>query len=534
MARSADRSAESTIPGLLAARAAERPDDTALIGNDGDGGYVALTYAELHELSDRVGRRMRRALEDAGCDPSGQHVAWTFGNGQALVALVLYHAVAGIGAVNVPINPGASPAEVGEVLTRARVRLLVAPSAETASSADPGDAPPLVWAVDSLARLRRLAGAEGDAAGASPDVSPDAPSIVLFTSGTTGRSKGVVHSHRTALAAGRGWCEAFALRAGETYQSMFPIYAGAGLHFSWLACLRAGATYLVDEPRPTRASLDRIERYGSAVYAAVPSIYQYWLAEPLAEVDLSSLRLLDFGGSVMHRATIDALRAAVPGVDLVQTYGLTEAGPGGLYLPPELLDAHLGSIGTVGSGGLRFRVDAAAAPEDAVADGEGGVVGELQLAGPSLMLGYLDDPETTESVHDGEWMRTGDLVRVDREGFVYFVDRLKDLIIRGGFNISSIEVEEALLAHPEVRAAAAFGVPHATLGEVVGVALVPERPAGLDLGEVLEWARARLARVKVPARVVVLDELPVSAAGKVLKTTLRQDPGLVEWRSPSG
>lgn len=340
-----------------------------------------------------------------------------------------------------------------------------------------------------------------------------------------------MHSHLTALAAGAGWREAFDLTDSGVYQSMFPVYAGAGLHFSGLACLLAGATYVIDEPRPTAASLARIDQHRTTVYAAVPSVYQYWLAESLAGFDLSSSRLLDFGGSVMHRATIEALRAVLPGVGLVQTYGLTEAGPGGLYLPSEHLDTKLGSIGCVGSGGLRFRVDPHASPEDATdTDGTDGTVGELQFAGLSLMLGYLDDPDNTAQVFDGEWMRTGDLVRVDDDGFVYSLDRLKDLIIRGGFNISSIEVEEALLAHPDVRQVAAFGVPHDSLGEVVGAAIVPECAGELDLAELHRFAREQLARVKVPAWVVVLDELPVSAAGKALKSALRGHSGLVEWR----
>ena len=524
---SQDRPAE-TIPGLLELRAATHRDAVALIGNDGTGEYQQLSYRELLELSravaDRIAASARPQPEGAGAP-----VAWLYGNANALVAFVLYHAIASLGATNVPVNPASSSTEVADVVQRTAAGLLVAPRDGSGEASGLGC--PLL-PIDSLADLRAFA--QHDAAPAARrDVSPDDPSIVLFTSGTTGRSKGVVHSHRTALAAGAGWQEAFGLDDRDVYQSMFPVYAGAGLHFSGLACLLAGATYLVDEPRPTAGSLARIDRHRSTVYAAVPSIYQYWLAEPRSGVDLSSLRLLDFGGSVMHRSTIEALREWLPGVDLVQTYGLTEAGPGGLYLPPEQLDAKLGSIGSVGSGGLRFRVDEKAAPEDARPDGEGtgdGIVGELQVAGPSLMLGYLDDPENTAKVFDGEWMRTGDLVRVDEEGFVYFLDRLKDLIIRGGFNISSIEVEEALLAHPGIRQAAAFGVPHDSLGEVVGIALVPEGPHEPDLAEVRRFASERLARVKVPVWVVVLDELPLSAAGKPLKTALRGHSGLVEWK----
>lgn len=518
-----------SIGSLLAAQTDRRGDQVALIGDDGHGTYRALSYSELRALARALGQAIRIAVARAGVEASGARVAWSFDNRNALSAIVTYHAVAEIGAVNVPVNPASSQDEVAGILARANVSLLVGIRAVTELSTNSNATS---WTVDSFDDLREIVAAHRPDP-AEVEVGPEAPAIVLFTSGTTGRSKGVVHTHRTALAAGSGWREAFDLGASDVYQSMFPIYAGGGLHFSWLACLGAGATYLVDQARPTAASLQRVEQHRSTVYAGVPSIYEYWLAESLTYADLSSLRLLDFGGSVMRRSTIEALRAALPNVDLLQTYGLTEAGPGGLYLPPHLLDAHLGSVGCVGSGGLRFRVRPnALAPEHPAAAEvrpTDGVVGELQLAGPSLMLGYLDDPEGTASVFDGEWMHTGDLVRIDPEGFVYFLDRFKDLIVRGGFNIASVEVEEAVLAHPTVGLAAAFGVPHPTLGEVVGVALVPEGEQSIDLGALGRFLESRLARVKRPAYVVVLDALPVSTAGKVAKSALRKHPELVVW-----
>lgn len=508
-----------TIPHALERRAAQSPERVALIGNDGSGEYAPLTYAEVLALSSMVCTRL---VADHG-QLAGKHVLWLYGTSNPLVAFVLYHAIARAGAVNVPVNPASTAAEVDDLVHRTAAPIVIA-----APGAEFGPA-----AADRLVPLGDLAALRGYADNGLPSLPlpplrPEAPAVVLFTSGTTGRSKGVVHSHATALAAGAGWADAFELTGSDVYQSMFPVYAGAGLHFSGLACLLAGATYVIDEPRPTRESLARIERYGATVYAAVPSVYRYWLSESWAGLDLSSLRLLDFGGSVMHRSLIEALRDALPGVELVQTYGLTEAGPGGLHLPPRFLDVKLGSIGCIGSGGLQFRVDTASTGEEPPAGDEGDVVGELQLRGSSIMLGYLDDPVSTAAVFDGEWMRTGDLVRRDPDGFVFFVDRLKDLIIRGGFNISSLEVEEVLLQHPGVRQIAVFGLAHEALGEVVAAAIVPE--ADLDLTALRSFAEERLARVKVPARVVLVDELPVSAAGKVLKSSLRGRTDFVDWR----
>lgn len=513
-----DSLASLTIAELLQARARDLATHTALVGNDGHGKSRKLTYEELYRLSVGLGVQLERFVERT--EDHQPAIAWTYANSNALVAMVLHHAINTIGAVSVPINPASSATETRTILERTRAALLVGAS-DTLGHVHTSVP---TWPIDGLDDLGRF-GATNLLDRATCSSTPETPSVILFTSGTTGRSKGVVHSHGTALAAGEGWRTAFGLRQTDTYQSMFPIYSGAGLHFSSLACLIAGATYVIDEARPISASLARVEANRSTVYAAVPSIYQYWLAEEGTDRDLSSLRLLDFGGSVMHRTTIEALRSMLPGVALVQTYGLTEAGPGGLYLPPECLDRKLGSIGSVGSGGLKFRVDTGASTESE-SDDHAGVVGELQFSGPSVMLGYLDDPEGTRQVFDGDWLRTGDLVRVDPEGYVYFVDRLKDLIIRGGFNISSIEVEETLMACPGVGQVAAFGVPHDHLGEVVGVALVPSVDLHLDPAGFREYATRNLARVKTPAWVVIMDELPLSSAGKVLKSNLRSHPGL--------
>lgn len=507
-----------TLPALLAARAEAHPDRIALVGNDGTGDYRGLTYRELHDLAGRVAALIQSSVADRMTGPP--RIAWVYGNDAPLTAIVLFHAVAALGAVAVPVNPASTIPEIEEILERAAVSLVVAPRSTGLSAA--AGIPALVE-IDAYDELVAMA---ADREPVSGRVSATAPAVVLFTSGTTGRSKGVVHSQRSALAAGRGWSEAFRLQPDDVYQSTFPVYAGAGLHFNGIACLVAGCTYVIDEPRPTESSLRRIERYRATVYGAVPSIYLYWLSHDLGAYDLSSLRLLDFGGAVMHRSTIESLRAALPAVELIQSYGLTEAGPGGLYLPPDRLDAHLGSIGCIGSGGLRFRVVAEPEAPSGLTD----TVGELQFAGESLMLGYLDDPVSTDAVFDGEWMRTGDLVRLDEDGYVFFLDRMKDLIIRGGFNISSIEVEEAIVAHPAVRQAAVFGMPHERLGEIVAVAVVAEDAASLDLDDLRAYASERLARVKVPERIVVVDALPMSAAGKVLKAQLRSLAGLREWR----
>lgn len=515
---------EVNIPSLLEARAARHGDRTAIIANDGTGTYRSISFAELLDYADRVGSALASLLGPARDGSDRRRVCWMYSNSNGLMSMVLYHAVLRMGGVNVPINPGSSPEDAEQLIALVDAAIVVSPPGVLLAS----DGPAERLEIADFAELAAFgASAERGIPRRDPARAED-PAAILFTSGTTGRSKGVVHSHLSSMEAGRGWSEAFELTDADVYQAMYPAYAGAGLHFSGLACLLAGAVYLVDETRPTADSLGRVDTYRTTVYAAVPSIFQYWLLEDRTAYDLGTLRLLDFGGAVMHRSAIERLREFVPGADLIQTYGLTEAGPGGLYLPPESLDRKLGSIGSRATHGLRFRVDTTVAAESEAE--QSGEVGELQFAGTSIMLGYLDDPQGTAAVFDGEWLRTGDLVRIDDDGYVYFVDRLKDLIIRGGFNISSIEIEEALLRFPGVRDVAAFGYPHETLGEVVAIAVVMNDGVKLDLPEFRRFAQSSLARVKVPERIAVIPMMPLSAAGKVQKTALRTQADLVEWK----
>jgi acyl-CoA synthetase (AMP-forming)/AMP-acid ligase II len=203
----------------------------------------------------------------------------------------------------------------------------------------------------------------------------------------------------------------------------------------------------------------------------------------------------------------------------MQTYGLTEAGPGGLYLAEEYALAKLGSIGNRAAGhGTEFRVlrddGTEAGPDE---------TGELVLRGPAVMAGYFEDDTGTAAAFTGDgWLRSGDLVRVDAEGFVFHLDRLKDIIVRGGFNVASAEVEAVLLEHPDVLEAAVVGRPHERLGEDVHAVVVPRSGATVDVDALLAHCRSALADYKLPRTVEVRTEaLPRNASGKVLKRELR-------------
>jgi acyl-CoA synthetase (AMP-forming)/AMP-acid ligase II len=203
----------------------------------------------------------------------------------------------------------------------------------------------------------------------------------------------------------------------------------------------------------------------------------------------------------------------------MQTYGLTEAGPGGTYLPEELALRFLGSIGTRTAG----RFTQVRVVDDQGGDVGPGETGELVLRGASVRRGSHDDPDATRAAMPDGWLRTGDVVRVDVYGALYHLDRKKDIIIRGGFNVASVEVESVLLEHPAVLDAAVVGVPHARLGEAVAAHVVLRPGAVADADALVEHCRARLADFKVPSEVHVRDELPRNAGGKVRKHELRAE-----------
>ena len=502
-----------TIPAVLRARAAADPDRVAVVAALG-GRYASITYRELDEASDRLARMFvaRWRL------PAGSTVAWALGNGDARAALILFHAVVKARLVNVPLNTRLTVKEISDLVAHAQCHVLISNDDALLDAAQRVGIP--------AERVVRVTGTgltgfdevleSVDPATVLPDSERDDLASILYTSGTTGLPKGVEHTQESSLAAGIGWADAFRLTGSDVLQSPFPIFGGAALHFNGLSSLWAGGTFVV-ATADTAASWELVERWRSTVYVAVPSIYQYWLAHPgVGAADLSSLRLLDYGGASMPLPVILRLRQAFPTVRLIQTYGLTEAGPGGTYLPEEYAIERLGSLGSRGAGRFtEFRVI-----RDDGTDVEADELGELVLRGPSMMRGYHRDPDATRAVFVDGWLRSGDVVRFDAEGFLYLVDRKKDLILRGGYNISGVEIENALLNHPDIAEAAAFGMPHPSLGETVAAAVVARAGTALSEEAVRAHAAAELADFKVPQRVILMTELPRNAAGKVLKRVL--------------
>jgi long-chain acyl-CoA synthetase len=459
---------------LLDAAARRRPDAHALVW---DGG--ALTWREL-EL--RAGGRARR-LSRQGVR-AGDTVALLLPNGWRFVA-ALWGALK-LGATVAPLNPLLSAGERDRILAHLGPALIV----------------------------DEVRGEEVREEAVTDSADGKAPALVLYTSGSTGRPKGAVLSHAALRAANESWAgPVMRLTPQDVVLAALPLAHSFGLNGALLGPLLAGATVAILERFSPEETLRAIARHGVTVFPAVATMFQRMLEVPgVSETACSSLRLAVSGAAPCSWDLAEAWRRRT-GVRIVRGYGMTELFRPISYLADDATDLP-DAIGRPVPGVEVRVVDEAG---QTLAAGE---AGELWIRTPAAMVGYLRaEAETRAVIRDG-WFRTGDLAQVSPEGFVSVVGRKKDLILRGGYSVVPGEVEAALLDHPAVAEAAVVGTPHAELGEDVA-AFVTLRPgARADADELVAFCRGRLAAFKYPRRVSIVDELPKSATGKVLKWRL--------------
>lgn len=481
-----------------------------------------VSFAELH---DRV-KRLANGLASAGLRP---------GDRLAILALTSleyyewYFACCQLGLLGVPLNVRLTPGEIGSMLDYTKPRGLIVDarlSDQLDGVLDHPQCPPVVvgfgadhGAEADLEELLRSSTAED-----RDDIDPDAPVLIAPTSGTTGTMKGALISQNNTFLGCLGWMGGYRMRSTSRWLQSLPMYFAQGAPGHYLPLVAGTPLYVLPAFAPDLA-LEVVEREGITHTIWPPAMLYQILDQAPDPSRLRSLEVVSTGGSPFEETK---LRAALElfGPRIYPTFGLTEATASATQLRPEdyvdnegrLIGNRYTSIGRPWPGVFVRVVD----ERGAWVARDGNEVGEIQLAGVSVSQGYYEMEEDTAATFVDGWVRTGDLATVDADGFVYIVDRRKDIIVSGGINVASLEVEKVIGRHPDVVAVAVIGIPHDRWGEAVHAVVVPKSGADLDAEAVLAWCREHLASFKKPQSVEFVADLPVSSTGKVLKRELRQ------------
>jgi len=494
------------------------PDDAiALISRN-----KPTDYATLREQVSGL----RTGLIDLGL-AEGDRVAIISGNNRYFA--VSYLATIGAGLVAVPLNPtnpvAALSHELGNVAARA---VIVGPAGRAAVTAlDRSQLPDLEFVIGAgfcpdgglgLEDLMELGDREP-----SPVVerSPDDVAVMIFTSGTAGSPKAAMLTHgnlyaniRQAVAASEG-----DQGPGDVVFGVLPLFHIFGLNVVLGVSLFAGSTVLLIERFDPMSGLEAVQKHGVTIVLGPPTMWAAWVGVPGVDRDvMSSVRLAVSGAAKLPVEVAQAVEAKF-GLTLEEGYGLTEASP--VVTSPRGVEAPAGSIG-VPVPGLELRIVDSDGHDVLVGD-----AGEIWVRGPNVFAGYWNDEAASSAVVDAEgWLHTGDMAVVDDAGFIYLVDRVKDLIIVSGFNVFPGEVEAVLADHPGIESSAVVGVPHPYTGEAIKAYVVTRPGVPIEEDDVIAFAAERLPSYKCPTKVWFVDQIPRGITGKVLRYELKQSEGV--------
>jgi acyl-CoA synthetase (AMP-forming)/AMP-acid ligase II len=501
-----------TIPQVLDRTAAQFSEHDALVTPD-----RRLTYAQLR---DEV-RRAAAAMIEQGVGAGDRVAIWSPNTWHWVVACL---ATTYAGGVLVPLNTRYTASEATDILARTGAPLLFASGeflgADKAASLDRSALPALRHIVrvpiekddgtwdEFVARGGGVAAInEADARAAA--VTPDDVSDILFTSGTTGRSKGALCAHRQSLAGSAAWAKCGQITSDDRYLCINPFFHNFGYKAGILACLQTGATLIPQLTFDPEQAMKAVQEHRITVLPGPPTIYQVLLDHPKrGDYDLTSLRFAVTGAAVVPVVLIERMQTELDFDIVLTAYGLTEANGFGTMCSAD--DDPVTVATTCGRPIADFELRI-------------GEHDEVLLRGPNVMLGYLDDPEATAAaIDDDGWLHTGDVGKLDDAGNLSITDRLKDMYISGGFNVYPAEIEQVLARLDGVAESAVIGVPDERLGEV-GKAFVVVKPGtALDEETVIAYTREHLAKFKTPQSVEFLDALPRNPGGKVVKPLLRE------------
>jgi long-chain acyl-CoA synthetase len=486
----------------LSASARRDPERTALKLDE-----LVLSYAALDDASARAASLLR----ERGIEP-GDRVGLMLPNVPHFA--IAYYGVLRAGATVVPMNVLFKRREVAHMLADSEAKVLMAWhgfAEEAQLGAAETEAECMVIAPGEFEQL--LAGVPPLAEVAGRD--PSDTAVILYTSGTTGTPKGAELTHanlgRNAEIAQR---RLFRLDAQSVILGSLPLFHSFGQTCALNTAFLAGASVTLLPRFDAAKALEIIERDSVTVFMGVPTMYNALLNHPERErFDVCSLQLCVSGGASLPVELLHGFEQAF-GCTILEGYGLSETSPIASFNHPDL-ERKPGSIGTPIEGVEMKLVDPTG--ED-VPPGE---VGEIVIRGHNVMKGYWRKPEATaEAISAEGWFASGDLGRIDEDGYFFIVDRKKDMIIRGGYNVYPREIEEVLYSHPAVREAAVVGVPHAELGEEVAAAVALKPGADATEEELRDFVKEQVAAYKYPRLVWFVDELPKTATGKILKREL--------------
>ncbi|MBX9971888.1 fatty acid--CoA ligase family protein [Cytobacillus firmus] len=484
------------------------------------------TYAEL----DGAVTKFADGLSKLGVK-KGDHIALLLGNSPHFV--IGLHGALRLGATVIPINPIYTPDEIGYIVNNGDVKAVVTldllvpliekmhqalPKVENfiicetpqgqASKVDPS-------ALSAFSKMKSFTQviASGDLDYKGPELEEDETAVILYTSGTTGKPKGAMLTHKNLYSNAKDVSDYLHMNENDRVITTLPMFHVFCLTVALNAPLMNGATILIDPKFSPKEIFRLAKKYEPTVFAGVPTMYNFLLQYNDGNPeDLKSLRLCISGGAAMPVALLHGFEKKF-NVIVSEGYGLSEASPVTCFNPLNKPR----KAGSIGQSIMNVENKVVNELGEEVSVGE---VGELIVRGPNVMKGYYKLPEeTAATIRDG-WLYTGDLAKKDEEGYFHIVDRKKDLILVGGYNVYPREVEEVLYNHEDVVEVAVLGVPDPNLGEAVRCYVVSKNPQ-LTEELLLAYCAEHLAKYKVPASIEFLEELPKNTTGKILRRALR-------------
>jgi len=501
------------LGGLVARNKRTIPDKEGIIYQD-----KRYTWSEVDDKVNTVAN----ALIKAGVKPGDKVAMWMFNSDMFVIA---FYGIAKTGAVAVPVNFRLAPPEAEYIFDNCDAVCLIY---------DDVFEPAVKEMQNRLGKVKyfvsagsgRFGGADamedimssGNSSDPNIDIDEYAESEIIYTSGTTGRPKGAVLLHHNQMAVTTTVCSLYALNPDDRILHIAPLFHSAELNLYLNPGTYMGATHVIMKDFIPNLVLETMQKEKITQFFGAPIMYLAMMRVPnFDDYDLSSVRYFGYGAAPMAAESVKQAIAKFKTTNFFCLCGLTEGGPGGIALYPK------DQIRKAGAGG-KYIVNM----ETMLVDEQGnkiikpGVVGELVIKGETTMKEYYKNPQATADTIKNGWVHSGDLGVMDDEGYITLVDRKKDMIITGGENVYSKEVEDALFEHPSVSMAVVIGVPHSTWGEtVMAVAtLAPEKK--LSIEELREFLKMRLADYKIPRLLEIVEALPVNVSGKVLKYQLRE------------